>query len=183
MIPLFEAASNLQLVLAKVSDLQPTLPAVVLIGIVVWVAYSYMNDRHAPPGPPRIPFLGNVLQVPNKMQFLLFAEWSQKYGSYHSYSSLFAVTNSDSAGSIFSLKLLGQNVVVLNTHKAVIDLFGMYQGVRMIENTYLSSERRSNIYSSRPRMIMAGEILTSNMFLGFLQYGDLYVSFLSHMAT
>jgi hypothetical protein len=135
MIPLFDATSNLQLVLARLSDSQPTLPVVALIGIVAWVVYSYVSDRHAPPGPPRLPFLGNLLQVPKKMQFLLFAEWSQKYGSYHSYFSTIAATESklNSAGSIFSLKLLGQNVVILNTHKAVIDLFGMYQGPNMIE--------------------------------------------------
>ena len=36
-------------------------------------------------------------------------------------------------------------------------------------------DRRSTIYSSRPRFIMAGEILTGGVFIAFSAYGELCV--------
>ncbi|KAF5343047.1 hypothetical protein D9758_011152 [Tetrapyrgos nigripes] len=60
-------------------------------------------------------------------------------------------------GPIFSLNLAGQTMIVLNSHKVTLDLF----------------DRRSTIYSDRPRFIMAGEILTGGLVLPFCGYGDL----------
>lgn len=37
-------------------------------------------------------------------------------------------------------------------------------------------DRRSSIYSNRPRFIMANEILTKNLAIGMMPYGDLFVS-------
>lgn len=33
-----------------------------------------------PPGPPRWPLLGNVLDMPTQYEWHKFAEWGQKYG-------------------------------------------------------------------------------------------------------
>ncbi|TFK67284.1 cytochrome P450 [Pluteus cervinus] len=59
-------------------------------------------------------------------------------------------------GLIFSLNLAGQQVVVINSVKIAVDLL----------------ERRSGLYSDRPRFIMASEILTGNLFLPVMKYGD-----------
>ncbi|OSX64673.1 hypothetical protein POSPLADRAFT_1044160 [Postia placenta MAD-698-R-SB12] len=56
-------------------------------------------------------------------------------------------------GPIFSLNMAGQIIVVLNTHK---------------EN------RRSTIYSDRPRFIMASEILTGGIFMIFANCGEVW---------
>ncbi|KAJ7610296.1 cytochrome P450 [Mycena polygramma] len=61
-------------------------------------------------------------------------------------------------GDVFSLDLAGQPVVVLNTYKAAADLF----------------DRRSTIYSDRPRLIMASEILTGGIFMVFARYGEIW---------
>ncbi|KAI0088579.1 hypothetical protein BDY19DRAFT_1057246 [Irpex rosettiformis] len=73
---------------------------------VTWAVRFYQKRRYAPPGPPQLPLLGNILQIPSKLQFTHFSEWEQEYGA------------------IYSLNLLGQNVVVVNTFKAAGDLFG-----------------------------------------------------------
>jgi hypothetical protein len=39
----------------------------------------------------------------------------------------------------------------------------------------LVSERRSAIYSDRPKLILLGEILTGGMFIVFSPYGPVYV--------
>ncbi|TFK64022.1 cytochrome P450 [Pluteus cervinus] len=59
-------------------------------------------------------------------------------------------------GPIFSLNFAGQPVIVLNSHEVVGDLL----------------DRRSAIYSSRPRFIMASEILTGGMFIPLQPYGE-----------
>ncbi|KAJ7163864.1 cytochrome P450, partial [Mycena crocata] len=61
-------------------------------------------------------------------------------------------------GPIFSLNMAGQPLVVLNTGKVCADLM----------------DRRSVIYSDRPRFIMAAEILTGGMLVGFARYGPLW---------
>ncbi|KAJ7170774.1 cytochrome P450 [Mycena crocata] len=61
-------------------------------------------------------------------------------------------------GDVYSLNLAGQPVVILNSYKAAADLF----------------DRRSTIYSDRPRLIMANEILTGGIFMIFAKYGDVW---------
>lgn len=61
-------------------------------------------------------------------------------------------------GPIYSLNLAGTPVVILNTFKTAADLM----------------DRRSNIYSDRPRLIMASEILTGGIFMIFTKYGDVW---------
>ncbi|KIM46552.1 hypothetical protein M413DRAFT_24257 [Hebeloma cylindrosporum] len=61
-------------------------------------------------------------------------------------------------GPIISLNLAGNPVIVVNTHEVATDLM----------------ERRSNIYGSRPRLIMASEILTGGVVVGFIAYGELW---------
>ncbi|KAI0821232.1 cytochrome P450 [Irpex lacteus] len=57
-------------------------------------------------------------------------------------------------GPVYSLNLLGQPVLVVNNHQVATDLL----------------ERRSSIYSDRPRTVMVNEILTQGM--DFMRYGD-----------
>lgn len=64
-----------------------------------------------------------------------------------------------SIGEIFSLNLVGQHALVVNSHKVAADLL----------------DRRSNIYSDRPRFILGNEILCDNLFIGVTHYGDLCV--------
>ncbi|KIK51147.1 hypothetical protein GYMLUDRAFT_252319 [Collybiopsis luxurians FD-317 M1] len=57
-----------------------------------------------PPGPPGLPIIGNLLQLPKSRHWLLFNEWTKQYGP------------------IFYLNIAGQNTVVLGSHKAAADL-------------------------------------------------------------
>ncbi|KAJ3558860.1 hypothetical protein NM688_g677 [Phlebia brevispora] len=62
----------------------------------------------------------------------------------------------DRYGPIFSLYLAGQPTVVLNDFTVAADLL----------------DRRSNIYSSKPRIIMANEIMMGGLSIGLVPYGD-----------
>ena len=57
------------------------------------------------------------------------------------------------------LSALGKGILVINSKRVAIDLL----------------EKRSNIYSDRPRFISAGGFLTQNLSFLLTGYGDLYV--------
>ncbi|KAI0662789.1 cytochrome P450 [Cubamyces menziesii] len=67
------------------------------------------------PGPKRRPILGNALDIPLSKQWLTFQRWAEEHGD------------------VFSISLLGQPVIVLNSVKAAKDLL----------------DKRSAIYSDR----------------------------------
>ncbi|OLN93206.1 Fumitremorgin C synthase 4 [Colletotrichum chlorophyti] len=46
------------------------------------VSRSSKSQLNFPPGPPTVPFLGNLHQIPLTKPFVQFAEWSRTYGSH-----------------------------------------------------------------------------------------------------
>ena len=67
-------------------------------------------------------------------------------------------------GDVFYLNAAGNNIIVLNSRKAAIDLL----------------ERRSAIYSDRPRLIVTNEIMARGLFWPLTGYNDMY-EFPSHL--
>lgn len=47
----------------------------------IWAAAT--RKKHFP-GPPPVPFLGNLFQLPKQTAWVKFAEWSKEYGQYTS---------------------------------------------------------------------------------------------------
>lgn len=60
------------------------------------------------------------------------------------------------------LNALGQPMIVINSLKVASELL----------------DRRANVYSDRPRQIVAHEILCGGLVSGLMPYGDLLVSIL-----
>ena len=105
------------------------------------VAFLYLLDRRRdaglPPGPPRVPFVGNLLQLPQKDPWRVYQQWSKIYGP------------------IFSMRLGLNTVIMLGNAQAADDLLN----------------KRSNIYSSRPRTVMGGEIVSKGFRTLLQPYG------------
>ncbi|KAK3315853.1 cytochrome P450 [Apodospora peruviana] len=78
---------------------------VLAAGVLVKYFLASRRPPNFPPGPPTIPFIGNITQVPPVKSFLKFKDMKAEYGS------------------IIGLKIGSQNVVVLNSHKHVKALF------------------------------------------------------------
>lgn len=70
------------------------------------------------------------------------------------------------AGEIVYLNVLGQQMIILNSSKAAIDLL----------------DKRSATYSDRPVIMMCGEIVGWNKSLALTQYGPRFREFRKYMS-
>jgi len=116
--------------------------AVVAVLIGTLLLRNKVNDRKQPklPGPPGLPFVGNMFQLPKKRPWVKLAEWSREYGP------------------IYQVQLGRRKIIVLGTAESAMELL----------------DKRSAIYSSRPRQIMTSELVSRGLRLTFMQYGDLW---------
>ncbi|KAI0310845.1 cytochrome P450 [Amylostereum chailletii] len=62
--------------------------------------------RQFPPGPTALPIIGNLLDLPVKRQYAIYASWARLYGD------------------VISLNVFGEIVVIINTHVAAKELLG-----------------------------------------------------------
>ncbi|KAI0049998.1 cytochrome P450 [Auriscalpium vulgare] len=80
---------------------------VVLAGAALWLLKLVLSKKPAgrlPPGPPGLPLLANIFDLPQKEQWKTFTEWGRKYGP------------------ITHVSALGQSVVVLNDVNAASEM-------------------------------------------------------------
>ncbi|KAL1861563.1 hypothetical protein Daus18300_008826 [Diaporthe australafricana] len=111
--------------------------AIALVFAIISYRY-YAFRRKLPPGPPGIPVIGNLREMPKTHPWRTHTHLHRKYGP------------------IFSM-VYGRNTVI-------------YLGTYDIARELL--EKRSNIYSSRPRMVMVGECISQGNRSLILPYGE-----------
>ncbi|KAG2152670.1 cytochrome P450 [Suillus bovinus] len=116
----------------------PHLLCLAAVGVYLVKQVFRKNPAPYPPGPPGLPLIGNVLDMPNIRPWLTFAEWGRKYGD------------------ISHIEVLGQHFMVVNSSKIAMDML----------------DKKSSIYSDRPVLPMAGELVGWKHMLGFSPYGD-----------
>lgn len=122
--------------------------------VVVRLLLSGRRGSRLPPGPPTIPILGNIHQIPLERSFLQygtlapalcsretdfrFTKWAREYGS------------------VFSLKVGSGTIIVLSDGDSVKQVL----------------DKQSAVSSSRPPFHIGNEVITHGNHLGVMPYGD-----------
>ena len=71
------------------------------IAVVALLRYhEHRRDKNLPPGPRRLPLIGNLHQAPDKVPWRTYEQWTKKYGP------------------IFSLQYGLNTVIMLGTHES-----------------------------------------------------------------
>lgn len=83
-----------------------TLPAfLILISAILWqLSKVGSRPKNYPPGPPTLPLIGNLHQIPQEKRHLQFEKWAREYGP------------------IYSLMLGTKVMIVLSSDLAIKDL-------------------------------------------------------------
>ncbi|KAI0031951.1 cytochrome P450 [Vararia minispora EC-137] len=63
--------------------------------------FSRRSSLPLPPGPRRLPIIGNLLDIPKVYPWIKYSEWAKKYGD------------------VISLSVFGHTMIILNTHEAI----------------------------------------------------------------
>ena len=88
------------------------LPAVTFAGFLIYaLLFIGRREKDLPPGPPTVPILGNLPQIPTKGSYFKFTEWSKTYGG------------------IFSLKLGPGTAIVLTDRRLIKSLIDKKGGI------------------------------------------------------
>ncbi|KAG7441676.1 cytochrome P450 [Guyanagaster necrorhizus] len=77
------------------------------LGAFAWVFISLLRGTRSgpiPPGPRRLPIIGNLLDMPTEREWVTWAEWGKRYGG------------------ISSATVLGQTIIVLNSYNVAKEL-------------------------------------------------------------
>ncbi|KAF9523255.1 putative monooxygenase [Crepidotus variabilis] len=78
--------------------------ALILSALLIYFVRVSRLKKKLPPGPRRIPLIGNAHQVPTQTPWISFARWTKRYGD------------------LIYLDLAGQSTLIVNSRKAAIDL-------------------------------------------------------------
>ncbi|KAI0086792.1 cytochrome P450 [Irpex rosettiformis] len=123
-------------------------PGLLIAIPLIALAYVTLNRWNRSPGPlppipaGKLPILGHLLQMPQSHEWLKYLEWSDQTGS-----------------DILCYQVLNSHVIVLNSFKAVSELF----------------EGRTSIYSNRPTLLALRHILGFHWVLGLMPYGKQFL--------
>ncbi|KAG2077744.1 cytochrome P450 [Suillus decipiens] len=74
------------------------------IGLYLLKQVFNRKNSAYPPGPPGLPLIGNILDMPHIKPWLIFTEWGKKYGH------------------ISHIEIFGQHIVVVNSVKTAMDM-------------------------------------------------------------
>ena len=55
------------------------------IVLVYWVGSRRRAQHRLPPGPRKLPLIGNILEMPTKEEWKTYAMWAKKYGDLITY--------------------------------------------------------------------------------------------------
>ncbi|KAJ6474244.1 cytochrome P450 [Mycena sanguinolenta] len=128
--------------------------AIVLLRVVQNLYRARQQRLPFPPGPPRLPLVGNFRDLSTKFPWLTYTAWGRQYGVHTLWlpiKTLFSII----PGDLVYANAFGEHIVIINSVKTATDLF----------------EKRSEMYSERPVFTVA-QLLGFDFFIGLMGTGD-----------
>ena len=111
----------------------------ILLVLAIISIYYLLRKRHKwPPGPQGLPFVGNLFQLDPVQQHLTLQKWGKQYGD------------------VFYIKLLGQNIVIVNS----------YEGAREV------LIQKTSDFAGRPYFFRAYYLQRYHLDLVFTNYSE-----------
>ncbi|KAJ7873152.1 cytochrome P450 [Mycena leptocephala] len=114
------------------------------ISLVIYCLRLRRKRLPLPPGPRKLPLVGNLFDLPSTFEWETYMEWSKQYSTSYQYSD------------IIHLNVAGTSVIVLSSLEAAVNLL----------------EKRSAIYSDRARFPMVVELMGWDFNFGLMKYGE-----------
>ncbi|KAK2607111.1 hypothetical protein N8I77_005815 [Diaporthe amygdali] len=140
------------------------IPLAIIITIIFRLRNVGRRPKNYPPGPPTLPIIGNLHQIPPKNQHVQFKKWSEEYGP------------------IYSLILGTKVMIVLSSDRAVKDLLDKRSGIYSSRSEFYLGNLVSGYlrvvlmeYGETWRMIrkIVHSVLHINASKGYVPYQDL----------
>lgn len=145
-LTLFTLSCNLPTPSAMMDRTAATAVPLLAVALLAWKYASAPARLPLPPGPKRRPLIGNLTDLPAESPWLTYHEWAKTYGTKFIPSDwdgpYVERCGASSVGEVLSVEVLGQPIVIVTSAAAAEELF----------------ERRSAIYSDRPRLVMIAEL-------------------------
>ncbi|KAK7047633.1 hypothetical protein VNI00_006401 [Paramarasmius palmivorus] len=137
------------------ADLVAGIFCFVLLARLLRRSSRLIHELPLPPGPPKLPFLGNLLQLPRHREWEIYLQWDKQYGALLSpFLDEVSYNSQGNNSGIIQFSAAGTSIVVINNAQIAIDLL----------------EKRSRIYSSRPPAPMTCDLMGWDWNLGFQPY-------------
>jgi hypothetical protein len=109
-----------------------------------------------PPGPKRWPLIGNLLDMPTSKEWLTFTDWGEKWGEWLSILVILILTCCPDSGDMVSISVFSQQMIIVNSVEVAIAML----------------DRKGSIYSNRPVIQMAGELIGWKHTTALQNYGE-----------
>jgi len=106
--------------------------------IALGILYSRQRQKKLPfpPGPKRLPVVGNLFDMPAGSEWITYKQWGKLYGAFFFMSlggPLLMPCFSHLGSDLLHVDVLGTHIVIINSVKTAIELL----------------EKRSSVYSDR----------------------------------